>query len=306
MNTEFFAGMWKSFSAESGSHENPGHRSQVYTRLNMARRFVLSYFRSRRELSAFQDVHTYCMFIGHARSGGSLAGALLDAHPNIILADEVDALQYVSAGFSREQVYHILLKRSRIQAKKGRSKAGRDEKTYSYQVPGQSQGHFTRLLIIGDRKAGKSTQRLGEDPALLQRLQQTMKGTRIAMIAALRNPFDTISTMNIRSGRPLAEGIDLYFSNCETIRKLQDSLGSQNLYILKHEDLLNSPDHCLADLTRFLGIEASQEYINDCVSVLYKSPKKTRQKIQWSGEMIEAVQRKIDQYPFLQGYSFES
>lgn len=52
-----------------------------------------------------------------------IVGALLDAHPNAVIADEVDALQFVAKGFNRDQLVYILLFRAhKLQAKKGRQK----------------------------------------------------------------------------------------------------------------------------------------------------------------------------------------
>ena len=57
---------------------------------------------ARREVSTdaadFEKLQAYCMFIGYPRSGHSLVGSLLDAHPNIIIAHELNALQFVVAG----------------------------------------------------------------------------------------------------------------------------------------------------------------------------------------------------------------
>lgn len=70
--------------------------ARVTSRLRMARRYVASLYRSRRERTWYQGIKTYCMFIGHARSGHSIIGVARRS-PSIILPDEVDALQYVSA-----------------------------------------------------------------------------------------------------------------------------------------------------------------------------------------------------------------
>jgi hypothetical protein len=43
----------------------------------------------------FDQVQSYCMFVGHPRSGHTLIGALLDAHPHIVIAHELNALRYV-------------------------------------------------------------------------------------------------------------------------------------------------------------------------------------------------------------------
>ncbi|PSP19753.1 MAG: sulfotransferase family protein [Cyanobacteria bacterium SW_5_48_44] len=43
-----------------------------------------------KDKKTFQNVDKYCMFIGYPRSGHSLVGSLLDAHPNIIIAHELN------------------------------------------------------------------------------------------------------------------------------------------------------------------------------------------------------------------------
>ena len=88
---------------------NPGLGARVYDSLRLAKSYVTSYYQSRGEHALYDQVKTYCMFVGHARSGGSITGALLDAHPNIVLADEMDVLNQVAAGFSRDQIYHMLI-----------------------------------------------------------------------------------------------------------------------------------------------------------------------------------------------------
>jgi len=37
-------------------------------------------------VSSFSEIETYCTFIGYSRSGHSIIAALLDAHPNIVMA----------------------------------------------------------------------------------------------------------------------------------------------------------------------------------------------------------------------------
>ena len=73
----------------------------------------------------FEDVNTFCVFIGHGRSGHSIFGALLDAHPNIIISDEANTAKFLQAGFNRTKLFHTLLMKSRRQAKRKRMKRHR-------------------------------------------------------------------------------------------------------------------------------------------------------------------------------------
>jgi len=48
------------------------------------------------------------MFVGYPRSGHSVIGSLLNAHPDMVVAHELNALRYVQAGFSRLREYPFL------------------------------------------------------------------------------------------------------------------------------------------------------------------------------------------------------
>src|SRR4029079_16080765 len=62
---------------------------------------VRSLVRARRHRAEIESVERFCMFIGHARSGHSIVGAALDAHPNIVTAHEANALLWLRGGMSR-------------------------------------------------------------------------------------------------------------------------------------------------------------------------------------------------------------
>ena len=147
-------------------------RTTLYQKAFLAKRYCTSYYLALRDIDLFENLDTYFMFIGHGCSGHSLVAGLLDAHPNIICPDEVDTLKYIKSRFTANQIYHVLLKESQLQAMAGLKKAGRRGKPYSRAVPGQWQGRFDVLKAIGDAKAGVSTKRLAADPGLLSRLRQ--------------------------------------------------------------------------------------------------------------------------------------
>ena len=67
----------------------------------------------------FATVRAYVMFVGQPRTGHSLVGALLDAHPNALIAHELDALKYVAAGDDRRRLYVLLVKQERARVAAG-------------------------------------------------------------------------------------------------------------------------------------------------------------------------------------------
>jgi hypothetical protein len=253
----------------------------------------------------FKDIKTFCLFIGHGRSGHSIIGSLLDSHPNIVLPDELDSLKYLEIGATKHQLYHLLLTRSQKLARHGRTKAGLNGNRYSYAVPNQWQGQFKKIEIIGDSKAGVSVRRLSNKPTLLQKLRDTVE-VDIKFLQVIRNPYDNISTKAIREKKPLNNAIQTYFSNCQDLVKIYSFLDPNDLLVIRHEDLIKDPEAFLYKLSGFLGFEPFPDYIRDCAGIIYRSPAKSRYKIEWPPQLIEQVSQQIEKYDFLAGYSYEN
>ena len=252
----------------------------------------------------FDDVEGYCMFIGYPRSGHSLVGSLLDAHPHMVFAHELDALKYIRSGFSKDQIYYLILENSRNFTSSGRRWRG-----YSYEVPNQWQGKFKKLRIIGDKKGGRSTRRFGADPTLLEALRGTIDSD-LKFIHVIRNPYDNISRIFIRGrvkyGGVLAHSIPSYFELSDTILNFKKGMKDKEMLDVRLETLIQDPTECLRKICVFLGVDASGDYLDDCASIVFKTPKKSRDDVEWDPESIDEVKRRMKAYPFLKGYSFES
>jgi hypothetical protein len=270
----------------------------------MVRQYLTSYHQSRKDSSIFDNVNTYCTFIGHMKSGGSMIGSLLDAHPNVILADEVYALRYVQASFRRKQIYHILLRASQRELLKGRVTARRLT-PYSWLVPGQWQGRYSTLRVIGDSTTGSSTQQLAENPKLLEKLRKAMAPINLKFVHVIRNPFDPISVMMVRGKRTFENASEHYFASCEMLLELHKRLGAFDLLPIKYENFVNQPEKNLAEICNFLGLEAAPDYLKACASILHKSPERSRHLVKWEPDWVERVKSRMAQYDFLAGYSFE-
>ena len=254
-----------------------------------------------RHRNLFKSVQTYCLFIGYPRSGHSLVGSLLDAHPNVVIAHELDTLRYLRAKpVGRDGLFWLILERDREFTENGRRQAG-----YDYSVPNQWQGRFDRLLVVGDKKGGESTRRIARDPSLLPRLKRRA-GVDVRIVHVVRNPFDNIATMSKRSDgrRTLATCADAYFTMCRTndeIRRRDDT----SVLDLRHEELIRRPKDCLAELCRFLGVDPTPDYLADCAGIVYASPHRSRTEVDWAPGVIEDVQNRMASFAFLEGYTFD-
>lgn len=247
----------------------------------------------------FGGLETYCMFIGYPRSGHSLIGALL-AHPNMIIAHELNVLEHLRAGLNRTQIYHLLLENSQTKAK---TREGGPR--HSYQIPIQWRGRFQKLRVIGDKQGGGSTRHLSKHPDSLQRLRETIP-LEIKFIHVVRNPYDNISTMAARKSWALGASLEHYFSLCRRVESIKKQFAVGELFELRHESFIDNPQVVLKELCRFLGQDAADDYLNDCASIVYKSPHRSRYDTQWDHALIGTVEDKIAEFPFLKGYSFES
>jgi hypothetical protein len=249
---------------------------------------------------SFADLERFCLFVGYPRSGHSLVGSLLDAHPEMIIAHELHVLRYLRYGFSREQIFALLLERSGVQAEAGRAATG-----YSYVVPNQWQGRFRRLRVIGDKRGGTSIRKLTSRPHLLPRLRARI-GLPLCFVHVMRNPFDNVATIWRRSrSRDLASSIDHYFRMVAGVECLRAQLAPGDVLDVRHEDLLDAPSRELLRLCAFLGVEADGDWLRDCASIVWRSPKRTRDEIEWPDALRERVAKEAERVPCLAGYSFE-
>ena len=142
---------------------------KILDKVSMPISYASSYVRSLKygdEL--FRDPKTFCMFIGYPRSGHSIVGALIDAHPDAVVSHELDVLKFIRAGFSKRQIFTMILRTS-----EGYARRGRVARDYTYRVPNQWHGRFRNLRVIGDKKGPGSMNKLRDDLKLTDRLQKT-------------------------------------------------------------------------------------------------------------------------------------
>ena len=269
-----------------------------YTPFETIKLFFLSYFFGLQCRGLYKDLKYFCMFIGYPRSGHSLVGSLLDAHPNIVISHELDALYFIKAGFSTRQIYSLILNNSITFTREGRR-----WKEYAYRVPNQWQGRFDKVLVIGDKKGGETTRRLGNDPHLLIRLLKRIRKP-IKFIHVVRNPYDNISGIASLMNWSLEKSMKYYFSLCAMNEDLKRCILDKNIFEIRHEDLIAQPENILMELCEFYELECGEDYLRDCSAVIFKSPHSKRQKTNWTPKFIQEVQDRMKAFPFLRGYSF--
>ncbi|PHI20306.1 sulfotransferase family protein [Lewinellaceae bacterium SD302] len=260
--------------------------------------------------SDFSRVTTHLQFLAPPRSGNTLVGSLLDAHPEMVIAHEMDSMHYFQAAYQRSQIDYLLLDNSRKFTEEGRQWMG-----YNYQVPGQWQGKYRQLKVLGDKSGGRSARRIlhAKNFEPLRDMIAKLGDRELVFLHIIRNPYDNITTMmkrtNKRKGKTeqpenLLKKIDHFFQHSAGIQKLYD-LGEYRIISVHHEVLVSDTANELRRICNALGLEASQEYLDACAGVVWAKPKKTRHGSDlWSAEMIDLVSREMQSFPWFERYSY--
>ncbi len=58
----------------------------------------------------------------------------------------------------------------------------------------------------------------------------------------------------------------------------------------------------MSDLCGFLGLERKGDYLEDCASLVFDTPRKTRHDVEWDASAIAAVQEGVNRHEYLGGY----
>jgi hypothetical protein len=252
----------------------------------------------RRHRADFDRVERFCLFVGYPRSGHSLLGALVNAHPDAVISHELNAAPLIVSGVARDEIYARILARAAWFNLRGNTS------NYSYQVANQWQGRFRSLRVVGDKRGGAVTRCLAEHPDLLDRTR-ALVGVPLRLVHVVRNPFDNIAAISIWNELSLADSIDFYFDHCRTTARLGDLCRPGELLTLRHEEVVRSPAAYLEELCRFLGLETDVGYVDDCRRIVFGAPTYTRQKIAWSASLVCEVERRARAHRFLDGYEFD-
>eukprot|EP01102_Stenamoeba_stenopodia_P012155 TRINITY_DN3802_c0_g1_i3.p1 TRINITY_DN3802_c0_g1~~TRINITY_DN3802_c0_g1_i3.p1 ORF type:complete len:335 (+),score=70.88 TRINITY_DN3802_c0_g1_i3:682-1686(+) len=273
----------------------------------------------------FAHVKSFVMFIGYPRSGHTLVGSFLDAHPQIIIAHEYNILEKALQGTITHQKKEDLFQRLAHQSLEFH-KIGHMNVGYNYNIPNQWQGRWNNSVnIVGDKRGGATTRSFVQDfEAAKKALGDLVTVVNIPFrwIHVVRNPFDNIATMALRSfnydktttewanetivpEELLKAAVKEYFSLAEMNQKLHFELPGKLLDIV-YEDFVKEPRKGLKELCKFLEQDCSDDYIRDCVSIVYASPRRSRYLIHWPTKVRLDVERRMQAISFLNKYSWDS
>ena len=247
----------------------------------------------------------FCLFIGYPRSGHSLLGSLLDAHPDVAIAHGPNVLKDVGErGIGRRDLVETLLRRAEQDADRI---GGRRATGYSYAVPGQWQGHVRTLRVLGAKAGEKATLALRRDPAVLTQLRRTLR-TRLRLLHVTRNPFDMIARMAsiTKDGKPerTIEAATRFTARLAQTNARVVADHPDDVLTVRHESVIQRPREELLRVASFLGIDPLDDWVEACVAILFERPQQARHLVEWTPTEREAVEALIAEHAFFSGYTW--
>lgn len=247
---------------------------------------------------SLREVERFFFMIGYTHSGSTLVGTLLNAHPEMVIAQEVDCLRYVRPGITRNALFAMVLMRDREFATIDRSYHG-----FEYAVPDGDQGRFTNLRVIGDKHAGRAIRRLDSHPGLLDRTRARV-GVPIRVLHLLRNPFDNIASIARNREMPLTSAIEIYRRLGNAVDRMRTEFRADELCEIRYEQFIADPTGSLDEVCRFIGVETTPRYLSSCATLIDAGGRRGRHRASWAPDEIRLVEDLIAARPCLAGYSF--
>lgn len=241
-------------------------------------------------------LRAFLFVVGNARSGSTILGAVLDSHPNIVVANETSESSNFWRGSDREAIIAGILHNAEQQAATGRSSSG-----YKYQL-GLPPSRKGDIQIIGDKIWNPALLLLHGDYGLIPSIEERL-GVPLIVVHAVRNPYDTIATMHRRSGAPLGDRIRWYAMHCEAAEAISERLTGGSFAHVFHEDLLGSPRETIEKMCRILGVQTDGKQVAAAETLLFRTPHNTRSLVRWAPADLGAIKDLIDRFPWLQRYS---
>ncbi|MEQ8742357.1 sulfotransferase [Parasphingorhabdus sp.] len=237
----------------------------------------------------------FTLFLGNPRSGTTLIRSLLDANPEITISQELNLVELFAHG---ERSWDYMC--GAILDNAARFGANPVWNGYPYEVS-YEHGTASEILVIGDKKASRTSAIIGEQPELIARLLK-WSPLPIRFIHCVRAPLDVIATKTRKNGKGLTRNIDIYFERESISMQAEHQLQKEQFHRIHLEDMISAPQDSLKALLAFLGVDGSSKYIEACAARVFGSPRRSRDAVEWTEAQNEAVQAGISKIEYLHRY----
>ena len=289
--------------------------------------------------AVISSVKLFVLFVGYGRSGSSITGSILDAHPNVIMANEFNVLKWVqeNPNYSKDKLFNSLFENSYNNVFSNGTRTN-NNKGYNLTVDNSWQGRYRKTVnVIGDKRGALFQKLLSEQPELFQALYTKLQNVvliPIRLIHCVRNPYDIMSTrllyqvkksqdpdtiskfrnktfnngQQVQNDEALLKHIDRIFSLADPVLNMSQSitLGYTRTVEIHNHELVSHPEETILKLCQFLEIQCSRDYLRACASKVFPELSRSRFAVHWPEDVKKMVQDRIQKYPFFRRYSYDS
>lgn len=231
------------------------------------------------------NIESFVIFLGHAHSGHSIIGALLDAHPEVAISNEINIPKLIlDHQLDKTNIFKLTLAYSLNSIQwKGEKNTG-----YKYGIKNSFQGKTKYPKILGDKKGGGSTRVLRMHPEIINQLFETFKD-KLKIIIVLRNPKDNIAAYSYYWKQELAlQHIQRYYENLETTLNIEKKYKDHCIKI-QHSDFISNPFKIYKALLTFLNLKADDQMIQKWTSIVNNKENKRSNEINWPDELLKEI-----------------
>jgi len=228
----------------------------------------------------------FCLFIGYPRSGSTISGRLLDLHPLIGIAHQVNVFQYDNI----DTMFNTLLTRM-----------------YNTQ-------RLDDLDVIGSKSGHQTVKHLLRTDYKLETFKELID-MPLKILHLVRNPYDNLATWVNRAKEEHArKGIE---RNEEDIlndkivhyhdlnKKIQEIIDEEDVFTYKLDRLIKKPGKTLKAIYDHLEVPYNGQIITQAKSMVYEKQRITRNGIKWTDKQANNVDKIVNEFDFLKGYKFD-
>ena len=283
-----------------------------------------------------QGVERFVFFLGWPRSGHSIIAAMMDAHPEVIIAQHFllfrelpnkSSKQLLTNSdsdkkFVKTMFFSELYHDSQYSTNHYRKD---NVKGYNLSLDGHWQGTFNKLRVIGTREGGYISSRYSENPVLLRMYYNILLnklGIPIQVLLVVRNPYDMIATsllydassvckMRVCASKEnpyndserLMQQAEVIFRYAAAVKAMIRDCHLDVLQI-HHEDHIEEPVRTMQQICKFLQVQCPEDFLRQCHEKTFKVLSNTRESVVWTKNVLDFIERNIRRYSFFNRYAF--